>query len=570
MQPFLLTSVLAAALAIGATVPLATARPASAAAVTRVLDEGMWPFDGLPLAKLKEKYGFEPTPAWLRKVRMASVRFDTGGSGSFVSPNGLVMTNHHVALTTLQKISTPEKDWVEDGFSARLFGSEPQGTDLTLRQLVEIRDVTEDIKKWRAADETEAGNEWRVRAEALTDRLSDKQKNIVADLVPLYDGEEYRVYVYKVYDDVRVVFAPEKQVAFYGGDLDNFTYPRYCLDCAFFRVYENGEPIDSSEHYFEWNEKGAEVDDLVFVSGHPGGTERLLTHAEMEFHRDVLAPRIVAFLTTIRTQLEDAMAQNPEAAFELRDRYFGVMNSLKAYTGHLDGLRDAEMLERIRQRDADRLAQADEPQLKAAFAEIGAAMARLRERFGGGAADPRQMMPAVQRVTEKDLAESKGVIARARFAAYGTDNYPDATFTLRLAFGTVTGYEAGTTAVAPFTTFYGLYNRHAGMGGKEPFDLPAHWLEKRDKLDLSTRYNFVCSADIIGGNSGSPVLNRDAEVVGLIFDGNIESLPGNYWFDERVNRAVSVHTGAITAALEHIYDEGALARELGGEARSGK
>lgn len=555
MHPFFLTQVLAAVVAVGAVVPhSASSRP----------DEGMWPFDGLPLEQLKEKYDFEPTKEWLDKVRLSSVRFDTGGSGSFVSPDGLVMTNHHVALTTLQKISTPEKDWVVDGFSARLFGSEPKSTDLTLRQLIEIKDVTAEVLAAKAADESENGNEWREKVQAMTDAISDEEKDIVADLVPLYDGQQYRIYVYHVYDDVRVVFAPEKQVAFFGGDLDNFTYPRYCLDCAFFRVYEDDKPIDSSKHYFKWNSAGAQPDELVFVSGHPGGTERLLTHAEMEFHRDISVPTIVKFLANARDRIKKMMEQNEQLAFQLRDQYFGIANSLKAFEGHLAGLEDAAKLDEIKQRDDALMAAADMPEVKEAFEFIAAEVGKLREQYGGDRVDPRKMMPDMQRVATEVCGDAKAVINKARFAVYGTDMYPDATFTLRLAYGTVKGYEAGTTMVAPFTTFYGLYNRNLGMGNDHPFDLPAHWLEKKDKLDLGTPYNFVCDADIIGGNSGSPVLNRDAEVVGLIFDGNIESLPGNYWFDGRINRAVSVHTGGIMEAITKIYGEEELAKELRG------
>lgn len=551
MQSFLFSKVLAAAIAVGLVVPHSTHRP----------DEGMWPFDGLPLEKLKEKYGFEPTPEWLDKVRLSSVRFDTGGSGSFVSPNGLVMTNHHVALTTLQKISTPEKDWVEDGFSARLYGSEPKGTDLTLRQLIEIKDVTTEVMAMKAADTSDAGNEWRKKVEAMTAKLGNEDQNIVADLVTLYDGQQYRVYIYKVFDDVRVVFAPEKQVAFYGGDLDNFTYPRYCLDCAFFRVYEDGKPIDSSKHYFQWNSAGAEVNDLVFVSGHPGGTERLLTHDEMLFHRDVSVPAIVDAYTRAEARIRQRMERSEEEKFRLRDMYFGITNTLKAYGGHLAGLRDAPMLDKIRERDEKLIASGGDA-VKAAFAFVRAEMDKLRKEFGGERVNLQEMMQALPRVSNVVCADAKATINKARFEAYGTDNYPDATFTLRLAYGTVKGFDAGTTKVAPFTTFYGLYNRNLGMGNEKPFDLPAHWLEKKDKIDLATRYNFVCTADIIGGNSGSPVLNREAEVVGLIFDGNIESLPGNYWFDEKVNRAVSVHTGGMMAALVKVYGESDLAREL--------
>src|SRR5688572_12359687 len=300
-----------ALLALGATFPTSMARP----------DEGMWPFDGLPLKVLKEKYDFEPTKEWLDHVRLGSVRFDTGGSGSFVSANGLVMTNHHVALTTIQAVSTLEKDWVEPGFSAKQYGSEVHGKELTLRQLVEIKDVTKEILEAKAADKSEEGNDWRAKAEEMTKAASDEAKHLVADLVPLYDGNQYRIHVYHVYDDVRLVFAPEKQIAFYGGDLDNFTYPRYCLDCAFFRIYEDGKPIDSSKWFFPFDAEGAKTDELIFVSGHPGGTERSLTYDEMVFARDVPVPAIVNLLQNRVAAMKKAMEKDPKKAFELRDQY---------------------------------------------------------------------------------------------------------------------------------------------------------------------------------------------------------------------------------------------------------
>ena len=543
-----------ALIALGASFPSSMARP----------DEGMWLFDALPLKTLKEKYDFEPSQEWLEHVRLGSVRFDTGGSGSFVSPNGLVMTNHHVALTTIQAVSTPEKDWVEPGFSSRLYGSEVPGKDLTLRQLIEIKDVTEQVLALKAADKTPEGNEWRAKVEEMTKAMSDEKKHIIADLVPLYDGNQYRIYVYHRYDDVRLVFAPEKQVAFYGGDYDNFTYPRYCLDCAFFRVYEDGKPIDSSKYYFPFDTAGAAADELVFVSGHPGSTERSLTHAEMEFQRDLPVPEIVKLLKARLASMKKRMDSNKEAAFAMRDQYFGISNSLKAYEGHLVGLQTAEMMAKMKARDEELIAKSGKPEVKAAFELIAAEMQKLRDKFG---AKPnlQRMMPAIEEVSTRVLGDAKKTINDARFAVYGTANYPDATFTLRLAFGTVKGYESGTTMVAPKTTLNGLFERNQGFDNKAPFDLPKRWTDAKTKLNLDTPYNFVCTVDIIGGNSGSPILSRAGKVVGLVFDGNIESLPGNYWFDERVNRCVGVHTAGMIESLKVVYEEAALVAELMGE-----
>jgi hypothetical protein len=560
MHPIHVTRLLAAIVWLGTAVPTSTVRP----------DEGMWPFDGLPLQVLKDKYNFEPTPEWLDHVRLGSVRFDTGGSGSFVSPNGLVMTNHHVALTTLQKVSTQEKDWVKDGFSSRLFGSEVKGTDLTLRQLIEVRNVTKEVlEATKDEDSANAGNLRRKKAQELAKAATDKKNHIVADPVIFYDGAEFRVYVYHVYDDVRVVFAPEKQVAFYGGDPDNFTYPRYDLDCAFFRVYENDKPVDSSKWYFKWSAAGAKTDELVFVSGHPGGTDRLLTHAEMVFHRDVQVPRQVNGLRTMLENMKQKMAADKEAAFELRDQFFGVSNSLKAFEGHLAGLRDADMMAKMKARDDELIEKSGNPEVKAAFEAIAAGMAEFAQLVSekpAGADEAKAFNKRVQAMQKKlggeVLPPNKAIINKARFETYGKAMYPDATFTLRLAFGTVKGYEAGTTMVPPKTTFNGLYERNAAFDNQEPFDLPKRWLDAKAKLNLQTPFNFVCTADIIGGNSGSPILNRDAEVVGLVFDGNIESLPGNYWFDERINRTVAVHSSGMLEAIAKVYEENDLVKEL--------
>jgi hypothetical protein len=545
-----------AVVAFGAIFPTSTSRP----------DEGMWPFDGLPRQQLKEKYGFEPTAEWVDHVRLGSVRFDTGGSGSFVSPNGLVMTNHHVALATIQKVSTQEKDFVEDGFSAKLYGSEVPGTDLTLRQLVEVVDVTKEVLAAAAAgkDAAEAGELRRKALQELAAARTDATKRLLGDPVTLYDGNQFRIHVYHLYDDVRVVWAPEKQVAFYGGDLDNFTYPRYCLDCAFFRVYEDGKPIDSSKFYFHWNDKGAATDELVFVSGHPGRTERSLTHAEMEFHRDVRTVQQVDGLRRMHDQMQEQMKKSPQQAFELRDQFFGVSNSLKAFEGQLGGLRDDAAMARIRQRDEELVTKSGKPEVSAAFEQIADGYRQYRELIAAGKPRP-ELMRFRQKLEQEIAGPAKAVINQARFDVYGTAMYPDATFTLRLSFGTVKGYEAGTTLVPPKTTLNGLFERNAGFDNAAPFDLPPRWLQAKGKLALDTPYNFVCTADIIGGNSGSPILNRNAEVVGLVFDGNIESLPGNYWFDEKINRCVGVHTAGMTEAMVKVYGEVELVKELTGK-----
>ena len=538
-----------ALLALGTSLPESTTRP----------DEGMWLFEALPLAALKEKHNFEPTKEWLDNVRLGSVRFDTGGSGSFVSPNGLVMTNHHVALSTIQKVSTPEKDWVEPGFSSRIYGSEVPGKDLVLRQLVDVKDVTKEVLAVKAD-----GGDVDGKLAELCKAHSNEDAHLDAQPVPLYDGNQFRIYIYHVYDDVRLVFAPAKQVAFYGGDYDNFTYPRWCLDCAFFRVYEDDKPIDSSKWFFQFDTDGAKTDDLVFVSGHPGGTERSLTYDEMVMHRDLWVPQVVALLTNNVKIIKARMERSEQAAFEMRDTYFGQMNSLKAFSGHLSGLVDAKRMAIIKARDEELIEKSGSEDVKAAFASIREEMAKLTAKYAGGGRVDFNALRGDMAKSAKACDEAKTTINKARFDVYGAANYPDATFTLRLTYGTVKGYEAGTTKVSPKTTVHGLYERNAAFDNEHPFDLPKQWLDAKGKLDWNTPYNFVCTCDIIGGNSGSPVLSRDAKVVGLVFDGNIESLPGNYWFDEEVNRTVSVHTAIMIEALTKVYEETALVGELMG------
>ncbi|HIE70790.1 MAG TPA: hypothetical protein EYP98_11805, partial [Planctomycetes bacterium] len=328
------------------------------------------------------------------------------------------------------------------------------------------------------------------------------------------------------------------------------------------RVYEDDKPIDSSKWFFKFEPKGAKTDDLVFVSGHPGGTERSLTYEEMVMHRDLWVPEVVKLLTNNCKIIKQRMEQSEEAAFRLRDQYFGQMNSLKAFTGHLNGLLDEKRMDIVKARDAALVEKSGKEETKAAFAEIAKKMeALLAEDLGKS--DFRKMRGAMAKATEA-CSDAKTTINDARFEAYGAANYPDATFTLRLTYGTVKGYEAGTTKVAPKTTVHGLYERNAAFDNEHPFDLPKQWLDAKGKLDWNTPYNFVCTCDIIGGNSGSPILDRDANVVGLVFDGNIESLPGNYWFDEEVNRTVGVHTGIIVESLAKVYEEKGLVKELMG------
>jgi len=665
-------------------------------------DEGMWTFDNPPLALLKAQYGFTPTSEWLNHLRMSTVRINDGGTGSFVSPTGLVLTNHHVALGQLEKMSTAAHNYARDGFYAKRRGDEMKCPDIELNVLVSSANVTSRIVAAAPAGAAaSAALEARQRAIAAVEKESLAATGLRSDVVSLYQGSEYWLYRYTVYTDVRIVFAPEQQVAFFGGDPDNFTYPRYDLDFALFRVYENNAPVANHE-YLRWNTAGATTGDLVFVSGNPGSTDRLDTVAELETQRDLIYPISLAVLKRRIAALRAFGARGPEQLRQATGLVFDLENALKAETGEYQGLRDqalfakrvadeAAFRDKVRANpqwlakygsawqviagaeqarrsvyvpsrfqalrgsslaglalnlvqyatekakpDADRLDgfhDAQVPQLEQALyspapiykeyeealltdalqeslAKLGASDPFIVAAFHGrpvadvvhqamtgtslgdpaarralvasGAAgvaastDPlvvlaRAVDPFVRRNTKLLDAKVESVeepaadrIGQARFAVYGHNAYPDATFTPRLSFGTVKGYPMNGTMAPSRTTFYGLYDRSLGFDGKAPFDLPPRVAAGRDKVDLSTPLDFVTSNDIIGGNSGSPVVNRQGELVGLIFDGNIESLVGRFVYSDETNRAVAVHSAAIIEALKKLYDAGALADEMMG------
>ena len=683
---------------------LAAALIAALAAPAMRADEGMWTFDNPPLKLLKEKYGFEPSKEWLDHIRLSSVRFNDGGSGSFVSADGLVLTNHHVALGQLQKNSTKEKDYVNDGFLARTMAEEMKSPDLELNVLVSYEDVTARVAgSVKPGMDDKAALKARQAEIAKIEKDSTDQTGFRSDVVPLYQGGEYWLYRYKKYTDVRLVIAPEQQAAFFGGDPDNFTFPRHDMDFALFRVYENDKPVHPA-HYLKWNAKGAADGELVFVSGHPGSTDRLQTVDQLKVQRDHFYPMILKDLNRWLDTSRKFAAQGPEQSRQALNRIFSLENSLKAFKGEYQGLLDKNLMAKkeaeekefrakvaanpewngkyssawaaiaiaeqkyvsmlkqqryrvlrgvrlpnlaltlvqyvseVKKPDGERLdgfheAELEslkfrmfspapvypafeqaliEDSLKQALEELGpgdeyvktvlgtkspAELARelvtgtklgdpaVRKQLveGGEAAvaastDPlivmaRKIDPISRRMKKWNEENVQSVltpagekIGQARFAVYGKTAYPDATFTLRLSYGTVKGYPMNGTIAQPFTTFYGLYDRAYGFGNKSPWDLPKRYQAGRDKLNLGTPLNFVSDNDIIGGNSGSPVTNRAGEIVGLIFDGNIESLVGNYVFDGTANRAVSVHTGAITEVMRKLYDAGHVADELEGKA----
>ncbi len=664
-------------------------------------DDGMWTFDNPPLKQLKERYGFVPTQEWLDHVRLASVRFMDGGSGAFVSPNGLVLTNHHVARGQLQKMSSKQKDYVADGFYARTMQDEIKCPDLELNVLVSMENVTARVQAVITQDMTP--KQALDARKAVTARISKEAKEktgLRSDVVSLYQGNEYWLYCYKKYTDVRLVMAPEMRIAFFGGDADNFTFPRHDIDMTFFRVYEDGKPV-ASRHYLHWNSKGANDGELVFVPGHPGSTNRLQTYDQLLFQRDHVYPERIKGLQRRVMLLRDYAKRGPEQARQASGQIFGLENSIKALSGEYVGLLDKELMGKKAAEDKDLRDRVNaDPQLKEKYAwawdslravgnrdgatsktrgyrsirsrlysfasQLGQAAEELKkpngERLapyqdanlestkfrlfspapvypeleelqladalqealdGLGADDPfvktvldgktpaeaaRTLVkgttmgdPAVRRklfeggesaiaastdpmvvlarrlapITKKDREWSEryiaGITARAgekvaeaRFAVYGKNTNPDATFTLRLSYGTVKGYPMNGTVAPPKTTLFGLFDRAYSFDNKGDFKLPQRYVDNMSKLDLSTPLDFVSTCDIIGGNSGSPVINARSEYVGLIFDGNIESLPGRFLYSETSNRAVAVHSAVIVEVLRKLYDAGALADELEG------
>ncbi len=675
-------------------------------ATTSRADEGMWLFNKPPTKQIQDKYGFALTPAWLEHVQKSCVRISTGGSGSIVSVNGLVMTNHHVGSDMLEKLSTAQADYLKDGFYARSNSEELRCPDMEMNVLWTIEDVTERVNA--AAPSTASlaeQNAARRKALSAIEKESETATGMKSEVVTLYQGGRYHLYCYKRYDDVRLVMAPEKGIAFFGGDPDNFEFPRYDLDVCFFRIYDGGKPLQT-EHYLKWSRNGATDNELVFVAGHPGRTERLNTHGHLEFMRDVQYPLQMRSLWRREVQLATFSGRSEEFRRIAEGDYFGIQNSRKARTGILAGLQDPGLMarklaaeaelrtavdanpewkkdwadawdqvldakriqtemntrltalggtgmrlggtmfgvakdlarladesakpdgERLREyRDSNKasfelglyspapiyvdleienltsglqqmveLLGGDDPLVVKALAgkgpraraeELirgsGLADVAVRKRVAAGGKDAVSASedPLIQLVRvlddesrslrkryeeEVDAREKSAYakIAAAKFAKYGEDQYPDATFTLRLSYGAVKGFVQDGQKVAPFTNVAGLYERANERGNVYPFEVPESWIAAKSKLNLNTPFNFVAACDIIGGNSGSPTINRAGEVVGLIFDGNIQSLVGNLLYDEEFNRAVSVDSRVIIEALRVVYSMEKLADEIVG------
>ncbi|MEK6704425.1 MAG: S46 family peptidase [Bdellovibrionota bacterium] len=665
-------------------------------------DEGMWLFNQLPLEVLKQKYDFTPTPEWIDHVMKSSVRFNIGGSGSFISKSGLVLTNHHVASDTLQKLSTPQKNLYREGFYAETQDQEIKAPDLELNQLISIEDVTARVmgvvKPEMPPQEAYAAQK---SEKAKIEKESFEQTGLRSDVVTLYMGGQFHLYRYKKYTDIRLVFAPELDIAFFGGDQDNFEFPRYDLDMAIFRAYENGNPVNV-ENYFSWSRTDVIENELIFVSGHPGGTDRIQTVSALKAQRDFQLPAILNFIYRQEIFLQQYGYEGKEQDRLASTDLFGIKNGRKVLMGQLKGLQDQKMMQaKLKAESELKLEISKRPELVStlsAFDQIAEAEAMdaklskrsnflegymglntklfriaktlvrmaaedlkkdsdrlpefqvshrasleqrlfstapiytqyeqakltfslqyLAEQLGedspivqkilmgkspeeraqeliegtslaavevrkliakGGmkairysqdtmirlaaAIDPdaRSIRKMTEDKVEGPKQQAYAEIAKALFAVYGTKVYPDATFTLRLTFGTVSGHMDNGQLIAPITKIGGAFEHERNHESEKPWKLPASWHQAKDKLNLEVPFNFISSADIIGGNSGSPVINRQGEFVGLIFDGNIHSTVGNFVYIPETNRAVAVNSGGILEALSKIYNAKALVEEL--------
>ncbi|TVQ62555.1 MAG: S46 family peptidase [Phycisphaerales bacterium] len=675
----------------------------SAAAPVASGDEGMWLVNQPPKEMLRERYAFEATDAWMTHQQRSACRLSSGGSGSLVSANGLVLTNHHVARGLIAQLTTEDRNLLRDGFLARAHDEELRCQGASIDVLMEIEDVTELVNAAVPEGATPGeANAARRRMIAEIEEAYKARTGMESQVVTLYQGARYHLYGYKRYTDVRLVWAPEGVMGHFGGDVDNFEYPRYSLDAAFLRVYEDDKPAQV-EHHLTWSEDGLEEGDLVFVFGHPGSTRRLNTFEHLRFIRDVELPQRLNENWRMESKLREFVSRGEDNRRVGSSSLMGVQNGRKFRTGMLEGLLDPELMSRKREQeaalrafvreDADRRAAwgdawqqvADARQVyrefyhrqralsiwsdlyahalhvvrlseelpkesgarlseyrdtnlesvyRRLYAEtpihenleierLTAALSYLAESMGGddplvrralGGKPPRARARELVENTRlfdaeirRDLVEggadavassddpiielaraldaedrwlrewyenevegpereAYAKIAEAQFEMLGENQYPDATFTLRMTFGTVEGVTVGGEPFPAITDYAGMYARAEAREGEADFTLPQRWLDKREALDESAALNFVSTVDLIGGNSGSPVVNREGELVGLIFDGNLDFLATDFIYPGGEGRGVAVDARGILEALRSVYEAEELVAELvGGE-----
>jgi hypothetical protein len=689
---------------VGAVLGLALLESATASA-----DEGMWPFNRLPKAQLERKYGFKPSDEWVRHLQRSSVRLANGCSASFVSQNGLTLTNHHCAEDCISRLSSSTQDYVKKGFHAKTAAEEKVCPGLEVHQLAEISDVTQRVQNATRGLEGQAFHQAFKAESARIEKACATSDDLTCEVVSLWHGGVYELYQYRRYRDVRLVFAPEVDIAFFGGDPDNFNFPRYDLDVTFLRAYEGGKPAVTPDH-LSLASTPLGPNDLTFVSGNPGQTERLLTIAELEYLRDHELIEQLLQLARYRGFLVEYSKRSPEAERVAKSELFGVENAFKATRGEHRALLRPEFFSRLVQNERQLRARvAQKPELKSKYggawtaieeaqlellelqpdlgwieapgaprppwaktslftwartlvrgteertkpneqrleefadarlpgltqrllaprplnrpfeiAKLAFGLDQLREELGAdhpfvrqvlGKQSPEELAAELVKGSKlDDVAERKRLweggkeavlaskdrmiqlalavddtgrklraryqnelqsvvtknselVAKARFDVYGMNSYPDATFSARVSFGTVRGWREPGKSIPSFTRIGGAFERATG---RFPYALPKSWLDKQKQLDLNTPFNFVTDNDIIGGNSGSPVVNRNGELVGLVFDSNIHGLGGAYGFDIAVNRMVAVDVRAIVHALDVIYGASRISDELSGKSK---
>lgn len=532
----------------------------------------MWTFDFPPLDYFQSEYGFRPTQEWLDNVRMSALRFADYCSASFVSEDGLVMTNHHCGRESVSQVEKEGEDLHKEGFLAMKIEDERKVPGLFVDQLIKIIDVTKEMQT--AIDQgkdIEEKDDFKFKKTTEIENRYKEGTSVVCQVVTLYNGGVYSAYVYKRYNDVRLVFAPEDNAGFFGGDPDNFTYPRYTLDCTFFRVYdEAGNPLKVS-NFFRWSSNGAAPGEPIFVVGNPGSTSRLLTVSQLEFKRDITDPLILNYINRFVDSLYKVIEANPDKEKELTNELFNYTNSQKVYKGTLKGLNDGVLMARKKDFEKNFVkAVKSNEKLNAKYGnvwdDISALVKQKREIYEKNKnGDFRTLYRKLQELGAKEDYYNQ-ILGRAIYDVYGTKIPPDATFTLRISDGVIKSYDYNGTMAPPNTTFYGMLDRYYSFDKKYPWELHKRWLNPPADFDFGTPFNFISTNDIIGGNSGSPMINKNAEIVGLIFDGNIESMPGEFIYSSDVPTTVSVDSRGLLEAINDMYN----LKRIGSELANGK